>query len=62
MYLKRIEAIDKNGIKLNAVIELNPDAITIADEMDKERKNGKIRGRMHGIPVLIKIILIPVIK
>lgn len=54
LYLKRIEAIDKNGPKLNAVIELNPDAIAIAKAMDAERKAGKIRGAMHGIPVLIK--------
>ncbi len=54
MYLKRIEAIDKNGPKLNAVIELNPDALSIADAMDAERKAGKLRSLMHGIPVLIK--------
>ena len=54
MYLKRIEAIDKNGPKLNAVIELNPDALAIADAMDAERKAGKVRGPMHGVPVLIK--------
>ncbi|MEP7318820.1 MAG: amidase [Panacibacter sp.] len=54
MYLKRIDAIDKNGPKLNAVIELNPDALAIADSMDNERKSGKLRGPMHGIPVLIK--------
>ena len=54
LYLKRIEAIDKNGPKLNAVIELNPDAIAIAKAMDAERKAGKIRSSMHGIPVLIK--------
>jgi amidase len=54
MYLKRIEDIDKNGPKLNSVIELNKDALTIADAMDKERANGKIRGALHGIPVLIK--------
>jgi len=54
LYLKRIDAIDKSGPKLNAVIELNPDALTIADEMDKERKAGKIRGLLHGVPVLIK--------
>ena len=54
MYLKRIEAIDKNGPKLNAIIELNPDAMAIADAMDTERKTGKLRGPMHGIPVLIK--------
>jgi len=54
MYLKRIAAIDKNGPYLNAVIELNPDALTIAGTMDAERKAGKVRGMMHGIPVLIK--------
>ncbi|HWZ02484.1 MAG TPA: amidase [Mucilaginibacter sp.] len=54
MYLKRIEEIDKNGPKLNSVIELNPDAMAIADAMDKERTAGKIRGPLHGIPVLIK--------
>jgi amidase len=54
LYLKRIQAIDKNGPKLNAVIELNPDALSIADKLDKERKDGKLRGPMHGIPVLIK--------
>jgi amidase len=54
MYLQRIEAIDKNGPQLNAVIEINPDAIAIAQQMDNERKAGKIRGPLHGIPVLIK--------
>ena len=54
LYLKRIEAIDKNGPALNAVIEINPDALAIADEMDKERKAGKVRSQLHGIPVLIK--------
>jgi amidase len=54
MYLKRIEAIDKNGPAINAVIEVNPDALSIAADMDKERKAGKIRGPLHGIPVLIK--------
>lgn len=54
MYLKRIEEIDKNGPKLNAVIKINPDAITIATALDNERKEGKIRGPLHGIPILIK--------
>ncbi len=54
MYLKRIDKMDKQGPFLNAVIELNPDAIKIAEQMDSERKSGKIRGKMHGIPVLIK--------
>lgn len=54
MYLKRIDELDENGPKLNAIIELNPDSLAIADEMDRERKAGKVRGPMHGIPVLIK--------
>ena len=54
MYLKRIDAIDKNGPALNSVIEINPDALSIAENLDKERKDGKIRGSLHGIPVLIK--------
>jgi amidase len=54
MYLDRIQKMDKDGPKLNSVIELNPDALSIADALDKERKNGKIRGPLHGIPVLIK--------
>jgi len=53
-YLKRIKEIDQNGPKLKAVIELNPDALNIALAMDAERKAGKVRGPMHGIPVLIK--------
>jgi amidase len=54
MYLQRIEAIDKNGPQLNSVIEINPDAVSIAEAMDRERKAGKLRGPLHGIPVLIK--------
>lgn len=54
LYLKRIEAVDKNGLQLNSVIEINPDALTIAVAMDKELKSGKSRGPLHGIPVLIK--------
>ena len=53
-YLKRIDAIDRKGPALHAVIEINPDALAIADKMDAERKAGKIRGPLHGIPVLIK--------
>ncbi len=53
-YLGRIDAIDKRGPAINAVIELNPDAMAIADAMDRERKDGKVRGPLHGIPVLIK--------
>lgn len=54
LYLDRIAAIDKEGPKLNSVIELNPDALSIADAMDAERKSGKVRSALHGIPVLIK--------
>jgi amidase len=54
LYLNRIKAIDKKGPSINAVIEINPDALMIADAMDIERRSGKVRGPMHGIPVLIK--------
>jgi amidase len=54
LYLKRIETIDATGPQLNSVIEINPDAIEIAVEMDKEMKSGKSRGLLHGIPILIK--------
>ena len=54
LYLDRIAALDKNGPMINSVIELNSEALAIADAMDAERKNGKTRGPLHGIPVLIK--------
>ena len=53
-YLDRIAAIDDAGPMLNAVIELNPDALKDADARDAERKAGKVRGPLHGIPVLLK--------
>lgn len=53
-YLGRIEKIDRQGPQLNAVIEINPDALQIAETLDKERKQGKIRGPLHGIPILVK--------
>jgi amidase len=53
-YLSRIESIDKHGPAINSVIEVNPDAISIAKALDKERKQKHIRGPLHGIPVLIK--------
>lgn len=53
-YLARIAAIDKAGPQINAVIELNPDALQIADQLDTERQIGHVRGPLHGIPVLIK--------
>ena len=54
LYLARIDEIDKRGPAINAVIELNPDALAIADQMDAERRAGKVRGPLHGIPILIK--------
>jgi len=54
LYLKRIDAIDKSGPTLRSIIELNPDALSIADQLDKERKDGKVRGPLHGVPILIK--------
>lgn len=54
LYLDRIDSIDKNSIHLNSVIEINPDAISIAKELDIELKSGKSRGPLHGIPILIK--------
>ena len=53
-YLDRIAAIDKAGPQLNSVIELNPAALSDADTFDAERKAGKVRGPLHGVPVLIK--------
>src|SRR5215207_4403891 len=53
-YLARIDAIDKAGPAINSVIERNPDAVRIAEERDAERKAGRVRGPLHGIPVLIK--------
>ncbi len=54
LYIDRINNIDRDGPGLNSVIELNPEAINIAKELDKERADGKIRGPLHGIPILIK--------
>src|SRR5882724_2448105 len=53
-YRQRIEEIDRRGPAVNSVIELNPDALAIADGLDKERKAKGPRGPLHGIPVLIK--------
>jgi len=53
-YLARIAAVDRSGPTLNSVIETNPDALAIAAERDAERRAGKVRGPLHGIPVLIK--------
>ena len=53
-YISQIKKIDKNGPALNSVIELNPDALAIADSLDKELKEKGALGLLHGIPVLIK--------
>src|SRR5438477_11683645 len=54
MYLKRIDEIDRSGPALRSIIEVNPDALTIADALDAERKAKGPRGPLHGIPVLLK--------
>jgi amidase len=53
-YLDRIDDVDKHGPAIHSVIELNPDALSIATDLDKERKLKGPRGPLHGIPVLIK--------
>ncbi len=53
-YLKRIEALDRNGPALNSIIEINPDALQIARALDREWQSSGPRGALHGIPVVIK--------
>src|SRR5580704_5564250 len=53
-YLTRIEQIDRRGPVLKSVIEINPDALAIAESLDKERKQKGPRGPLHGIPLLVK--------
>ena len=53
-YLDRIKAIDQAGPELRSVLAVNPDAMQIAQELEKERKAGKSRGPLHGVPVLLK--------
>jgi len=53
-YLDRIDEIDKNGPAVNSIIEINPDAISIAEALDRERKEKGVRGPLHGIPILVK--------
>jgi amidase len=53
-YLRRIRQIDLSGIQLNSVIEVNPDALEIAAALDAERRQGRLRGPLHGIPILVK--------
>jgi amidase len=53
-YIDRIEELDRKGPALHHVIEVNPDARSVAESLDAERKAGKVRGPLHGIPVLLK--------
>ncbi|MEO5579982.1 MAG: amidase [Gemmatimonadaceae bacterium] len=53
-YLARIDQLDRRGPALHYVIELNPDAVAIADALDTERRQGRSRGPLHGIPILLK--------
>lgn len=52
--LERIDAIDAAGPAVNSVIEVNPDAFAIAEDLDRERLAGEVRGPLHGIPVMLK--------
>ncbi len=54
IYLDRIDEIDKNGPRLNSVIEINPDALSIAEDLDREAAAGKVRGPLYGVPVILK--------
>lgn len=53
-FLARIESIDRQGPRLNAIIEVNPDALEIAAQRDAERLRGQARGPLHGIPIVLK--------
>lgn len=53
-YLARIEAVDRNGPQLHSIIEINPDALEIADALDRERRISGSRGPLHGIPLVLK--------
>ena len=54
LYINRVKEIDTEGPQLNSIITINPDALLIAKELDKEIAEGKLRGPMHGVPVLLK--------
>ena len=54
LYLNRIAALDRKGPTLRHVIEVNPDALAVAESLDRERKGGRVRGPLHGIPMLLK--------
>src|SRR5436190_14425202 len=53
-YVQRIQQLDRQGPRVNSVLELNPDAAAIAAQLDAERSRGTVRGPLHGIPVLLK--------
>lgn len=53
-YLARIRALDRNGPQLNSILQINPDARNIARELDRERRQGQVRGPLHGIPIVLK--------
>jgi amidase len=54
LYLERIETVDRSGPRLNSIIERNRDALAIAASLDEERRGGRTRGPLHGIPLVIK--------
>ena len=54
LYMERIDLVDHRGPKVNSVVEVNPAARTIARQLDNERRQGHVRGPLHGIPVLLK--------
>jgi len=53
-YIARIDELDRKGPTLRHVLEVNPDALSIADSLDQERKSGRVRGPLHGVPILLK--------
>ena len=54
LYLGRIESLDRRGPTLRSIIEVNPDLLEIAEELDRERAAGNVRGPLHGVPILLK--------
>jgi amidase len=54
LFLARIEAVDRNGPSLHSILDVNPDAVAIAEQLDRERRESGPRGPLHGIPVLLK--------